>query len=175
MESIPENGRFVAVSTPLVSPGACFTCKGIQGPFIDTRLQDNWLGAFYICVNCLREMARVLGVTEDVNQVEVARAYERGCADTVNRIKADIDGAFVALLGSIGDHAPDDSGADVPPVADATGVSEDDAGIPEDGGGPEGSGTSTDETAVEGSDSPFDEGAASLSGSGGDGIFDKRK
>lgn len=174
LETIPENGRFVAVSTPSVSPGACFTCKGTDGPFIDTRVQDAWLGAFYLCANCLREMARVLGITEDVNNIERIRAYEQGCADTVHRIKADIDGAFGALVDSIGSPASGDSGSHVLAVADATGVPEDSEGIPEDGAGPEDSGNGADASTVEGDGAPIDEGPALVPSSGSDGIFDKR-
>lgn len=174
METIPENGRFVAVSTPSVTPGACFTCKGTDGPFIDTRIQDAWLGAFYLCENCLREMALVLEITENVNEVERVRAYDQGCRDTAARLKAEIDATLVALSNSIGSVPAGDSGSDVFAVADDAGVQEDGSGIPVDGEGPEDSGSDADAPVVEGDGAAVSEGPDVVPSDRGDGIFDKR-
>jgi hypothetical protein len=178
MEANP-NGRFVLVNAPQALPGACFICNGAKGPFIDTGISHQWHGAYYLCVTCITEIARTAGVQQDVNQVEVVRAYELGVTNTLNKTKAALDGLFSILFTDVAasiaagsaalDDADNPAGIDGAPVGDESGVSEDSDRIPEDGGGPEDDRTSTDEVVVEGSKPAVDEGPTSVSGSGSDG------
>lgn len=48
------------IYTPTLPPGCCFICRGsIRDSYIDTNVQHDFDGAFYICNMCLGEMAKM--------------------------------------------------------------------------------------------------------------------
>src|SRR6266576_7208951 len=57
-------GRFPRLQSLSLPPGTCFVCgkdKCLTG-FTDTGIHDEWLGSFYVCDDCLIEMARGIGM-----------------------------------------------------------------------------------------------------------------
>lgn len=57
-------GRFALLRGGLLPPAECFVCKRPESPlgFADTRHGDEWLGQFYLCGQCVMEMAGLFGM-----------------------------------------------------------------------------------------------------------------
>lgn len=157
-------GRFLVITgQPQVYPGACLVCKGIEGPFIDTLQGDDYLGGFFFCINCVREMSTVLKITVDNNPLEQHNAYVRGARDTINGVERHLRDYFDNLdLSSVVADVPDLVSNGVPDSLDGEEPKEIESG--EESGRISASGST-----LEVDRSPFDEGPASVSSGTGDG------
>ena len=63
---VEQSSRYRVVEFPTALPGHCFGCRKHKGPFIDTGIQEDFLGAIYWCHDCVAEMARNFGfITPD--------------------------------------------------------------------------------------------------------------
>lgn len=162
-------GRFIPLLTgqPQARPGACFVCSGINGPFVDTQRTDDFLGAFFLCYECIKEMAVVLDIVIDINPVEVHNAYMRGIRDASNAAKKAVnefaDSIYTDLVGASAASGDSGSGISEPaPVAD-------DPRISEVAGGQEGSGSSEHSTSLETGGPVSSAGHDGLPGNSGDG------
>lgn len=147
------NDRFQIVDAPQKAPGQCFICRSVsRGPFVDTRVDDTFLGVFYICLGCLHDMAEaadlVLLSKADLTIEQPAEteseAYTRGLTAAFRVIKEDVDGYLRGDDASI-DRFVADLG-DAPVYGTPS--------VPDDPSGQEGSGTSTNILAVEDGESP---------------------
>lgn len=159
MPEIPTS-RFFRTNKPPAAPGACFVCRGVDGPFVDTRFDDRFLGSFYICKKCVAEFALILDVTENVNALAITHAYRRGIEDSLNKMRKKIDESLVGLIADIAVTAfSDPVTPDLPNREDAEGLQQ----------GEEGGRLSTDATPVEGAGSTSVEGPVSISSDSGNG------
>lgn len=146
------NDRYQIVDAPQKAPGQCFICRSVsRGPFVDTRVDDSFLGVFYICLGCLADMAEAADLTlvpKDQEIVEPepeteSEAYRRGVIAAFRVIEEDVNG----YLDSANRDEPYTRDPGDP--ADAfTKV------LPTDPSGQEGSGTSADQPTVEDGESP---------------------
>ena len=57
--------RFGVIVNPVALPGACYTCRNDEGPFIDTGISEDFFGQVLICKNCLLEMIQNFDVPDE--------------------------------------------------------------------------------------------------------------
>lgn len=104
------------VQTPVALPGCCFICRGsIRESYIDTGISIDYEGVFYICNECVNEMAHLhgylsvdeykdlriqkedserqvfvlikrLGELEEIDRALVAAGYKRNDAGDIVRV-----------------------------------------------------------------------------------------
>lgn len=135
--AVGQSHRFRAVEVPTALPGHCFSCRNHKGPFIDSGIQEDFLGAIYWCIDCVSEMARLFGfITPD--QAEALRSqmqtYIEGMEhfqELSDELEAENNGLRRAVARS------SNSSSDIQPSADDTLGGQDSEN--------EGSGTSEDD------------------------------
>lgn len=127
------NGRFVAVDSARLRPGVCLICNGITGPFILTKRFDPRInGNVYLCKGCLTDMALILDLVPNVNELAVAEARQAMQAEFDAKEKESFDvviDRFLPHLVSRSDiiftlGVADEEDSDGAPEADAGAVSE---------------------------------------------------
>ncbi len=97
--------RFAVVDAYVKQPGACFICRGLETPAIDT---SHWVpaqGSVYLCINCVTEMYNELvGPVEipvkEVRTVENAKEIN-GTVDSIADSITDLVGGLAALRGYV--------------------------------------------------------------------------
>jgi hypothetical protein len=83
--------RFRITNAPEALPGSCFLCSTASREFfVDTGMQVEFHGAFYICNECLAEMARLVGF-ETPGNVMALRATKDSLEKKVFDLTRDID------------------------------------------------------------------------------------
>lgn len=65
--------RFILLERPLASPGKCAVCGTTSRPVIDFNFNLDWYGAVYFCIDCLTEVARVVGLVPVKDNLEGER------------------------------------------------------------------------------------------------------
>lgn len=101
LEQAPITGRFIAIQAPVALPGACTTCRGHKGPFIDTALSITGHGAVIICFQCLSAMADVAQLSESYATLRERRKhYARGYKDAILKTAAQIENTVNSLVQS---------------------------------------------------------------------------
>lgn len=158
--------RFGVTDSALITPGHCLLCRGTQGPFVDTHVEDDFRGNAYLCVQCVTEMSLLLGITVDANALAIKKAYNKGVGDTIKKTRGRLNGLFSDLSASLSSALISDLGS--------TGATSPE-GVPEHDGDEEGDGIisagdstedgiGSDGTSVESSGSSGSEGRDDLSG-----------
>lgn len=75
------NSRAQLLDRPLAIPGKCVICGAVDRPVIDTRWNIDYYGVVYFCIDCLREVASILGMVDGslLREAEVnsAQAFEK--------------------------------------------------------------------------------------------------
>lgn len=63
--------------TPVALPGCCFICRGAQREsYIDTGVQIDYEGAFYICNLCINEAAHIMAFISHDEYKDLRKAKE---------------------------------------------------------------------------------------------------
>lgn len=78
--TVTSPSRFTVRDVPIVTPGICLVCKTgsvDERKFVDAAISIKWFGAVYLCSECIREMAQLLGfVTPEVAKLLMASNEE---------------------------------------------------------------------------------------------------
>ena len=53
--------RFTITYAPAALPGSCRSCGGAKTPMVDMQYQEDGHGAVYYCLECIGEVANILG------------------------------------------------------------------------------------------------------------------
>lgn len=61
--------KFTLTFAPAMSPGACRECGGAKIPMVDMRRMEEFYGSVYFCMECITEIAGLLGFA-DAAQME---------------------------------------------------------------------------------------------------------
>lgn len=132
MDGTVKAVRFPVVEAAKLMPGACFTCRSHRGPFIDTQIDKPIQGRIYLCVLCVKEMARMFGM-EDVKPVQASPDLitKEDFEETVNGFRDTLASGIDALssyLASVGASVNEEAesgepGPDDQPLFDLTEVS----------------------------------------------------
>jgi hypothetical protein len=115
------------IYTPTLPPGCCFICRGsVRDSYIDTSVSHDYEGAYYICNQCVNEMAKMYAylsfdeykdlrtAKEDLERMNfelIKRVGElEGIHDALGRAGYKYDGDVVRLGGysSISDKDGED-------------------------------------------------------------------
>lgn len=160
------NDRYVIVDSPPAAPGTCILCRSnSRGPFVDTKVNDDYLGAFYICLGCLGDINEAVGKHESISLEEriatrLDEARNEGFIQGVNALRESInDTAALFVDPSL------TAMSDLPSVP----VIEVPEGVPDDSVGEGTSGDSADSSGKQGSRSAKREGRNDVSSDSGDG------
>lgn len=95
--------RFPVVEKPQMLPGNCFTCSGIKGPFIDTRIQKPIFGHVYLCVNCITEMFNMFPKPVEAKEPEPERITKEEYEATIHGLRDDLTGLLNSFLSALSD------------------------------------------------------------------------
>lgn len=90
-----QHSPYQRVETPTLAPGDDYVTRSLKGPFIDTGLHikpgQARHGRVYLSIDTIREMAEILGLFDEKNEVE-----EVPCAKCAE-LEAKIESAVEAL------------------------------------------------------------------------------
>lgn len=123
--------RFQVRETPVASPGHCFTCRGHEGPFVDTGLSEPFYGAYILCRNCVKHMAEQFGLMEEI-RVETTVDQATVFSDAFQESKNAVIALVANYVGGLSADLLADSSAS---VEDAERVAEDTGDSGSDDGG----------------------------------------
>lgn len=139
--------RFRLTNAPEALPGSCYLCNTASREFfVDCGMQVEFHGAFYICSECLAEMARLAGFETPGNVLSL-NAQKSALETQVFDLTKEIDGLERVVDG----YASLRSNSNTTPVGDPGQLSFDSLSSESAQGRTEGLGTGTG-TPIESSD-----------------------
>lgn len=161
------NGRFKLLNRPMALPSKCAVCGAVDRPVIDLDMDLDIYGVVYICVECMKAAATILGMVDGALLTR-AELVQRNHEDQLTAAK-DVTDEYVArfsdLTRAFGDRLRDISSSDV--ASDENLL---DAKSRENLSSSGVAGREDGQVITEGDFPPGDERPARLSGSSGNGL-----
>lgn len=92
-------GRYYITDSPQALPGSCFHCgSGSRESYIDCGMSVEFVGAIYLCCECVAEMARMYGYMTPEEVKTMVNQVERLKTD-VYEYKRQLDGMEMVVNG----------------------------------------------------------------------------
>jgi hypothetical protein len=70
-----------AVDAPTFFPGCCAVCRGGAGPFVDTQRVNAMDERLYLCAQCVRDVAGLLGFVDAATVAKLEEAMKQAAHD----------------------------------------------------------------------------------------------
>lgn len=97
------NSRFKLLPKPTIHPGKCACCGAVNCPVVDFGFSLIGYGAIMLCVNCLSEAARKVGMVSESTLSDNQRAADQIVNEYLvkNSLRVISDGQYDNLLQSV--------------------------------------------------------------------------
>lgn len=106
MTELALSSRFQLLETPLTAPGKCMVCGSVDRPVVDFGADIQFYGAVYFCGTCICEAAAIFGMVPRTELEAAERESVQSFAETLNNnnlvaVSGEWFAVATALFGSI--------------------------------------------------------------------------